>query len=63
MRENVWLKSTRSGDAGACTMCMRLEDGSTAVKDSKDPDGPALTFDASQWRAFIEGVKAGEFDL
>ena len=63
MKTNVWIKSTRSGDSGACTMCMRLEDGSTAVKDSKDPDGPVLTFTAMEWDAFIRGVKAGEFDL
>ena len=63
MKTNVWIKSTRSGNNGACTMCMRLEDGSTAVKDSKDPDGPVLTFTATEWDAFIRGVKAGEFDL
>jgi len=63
VKTNVWIKSTRSGNNGACTMCMRLEDGSTAVKDSKDPDGPVLTFTATEWDAFIRGVKAGEFDL
>jgi hypothetical protein len=32
------------------------------VRDSKDPDGPVLTFNAREWEAFIAGAKAGEFD-
>lgn len=62
MKKNVWLKSTRSGSTGTCTMCMRLNDGSTAVKDSKDPAGPVLVFTATQWQTFIDGVKTGYFD-
>lgn len=59
---NVWKKSTRSGSNGQCTLCMRLADGTTLVKDSKNPDGPVLTFTADEWAAFIEGVKNGEFE-
>jgi hypothetical protein len=32
------------------------------VRDSKDPEGPVLTFTRAEWEAFIQGVKAGEFD-
>jgi hypothetical protein len=32
------------------------------MKDTKDPEGPQLHFDASEWRAFVAGVRAGEFD-
>jgi Domain of unknown function (DUF397) len=62
VENNVWIKSTRSGNNGQCTMCMRMDDGSTAVQDSKDPNGPLLIFTPDEWTAFIEGVKAGEFD-
>jgi hypothetical protein len=41
---------------------LRPDRGSMAVKDSKNPDGPALIFTAREWPAFIEGVKLGEFD-
>jgi hypothetical protein len=34
-----------------------------AVRDSKDPDGPALYFTPEEWAAFIGGARAGEFDL
>jgi len=34
-----------------------------AVRDSKDPDGPRLVVAPDEWRAFVAGVKAGEFGL
>jgi hypothetical protein len=33
--------------------------GVVPVRDSKDPDGPALVFPAASWAAFIAEVKAG----
>jgi uncharacterized protein DUF397 len=33
------------------------------VRDSKNPDGPVLSFDASEWSAFLAGVRSNEFDL
>lgn len=33
-----------------------------AVRDSKDPDGPTLFFTPAEWDAFLDGVKADEFD-
>jgi Domain of unknown function (DUF397) len=32
------------------------------VRDSKNPGGPVLRFTQGEWRAFITGVMAGEFD-
>jgi len=34
-----------------------------AVGDSKDPDGPVQTIEASGWQTFIADVKAGEYGL
>ncbi len=34
-----------------------------AVRDSKDRQGPVLTFTPAEWRAFVVGVRSGEFDL
>jgi hypothetical protein len=42
---------------------MRLDDGTTLVKDSKNPDGSVLAFTADGWRAFIGSVKDGEVKL
>lgn len=56
-----WIKSTRSGSDGECVEIARGAHG-VAVRDSKDPDGPILTFDATAWRAFVADVKRGGFD-
>jgi hypothetical protein len=59
----VWRKSTySSGDGGNC---IEMADGIPnliPVRDSKDPHGPTLTFDADAWAAFVAGIKAGEFN-
>jgi hypothetical protein len=46
-----WRKSTRSGDEGACVE-MAAVPGAVAVRDSKDPAGPALLFPPTAWVAF-----------
>jgi hypothetical protein len=33
------------------------------VRDSKDEGGPVLEFDRKTWGAFLDGVRAGTFDL
>ncbi|WP_308283735.1 DUF397 domain-containing protein [Streptomyces buecherae] len=35
--------------------------GVVPVRDSKNPNGPALAFSSSAWAAFVAGVKAGDF--
>jgi hypothetical protein len=57
----VWRKSTRSNGQGQCVEVAEMND-SVAVRDSKDPEGPVLVFTPMEWRAFVEGAKAGEFD-
>jgi hypothetical protein len=33
-----------------------------AVRNSRDPYGPALVYTSAEIAAFLEGAKAGEFD-
>ena len=58
-----WFKSTRSGPN--CDTCVEVAfvEQAIAVRDSKDPAGPALIFTAAEWDAFVAGAKGGEFDL
>jgi len=56
-----WEKASRSGANGACVEVARVA-GFVAVHDSKEPDGPALTYTRKEWEAFLDGVKQGEFD-
>jgi hypothetical protein len=57
----VWRKSTRSDAQNACVEVAYLT-SAIAVRDSKDPSGPALVFAPDQWAAFVAAAKAGEFD-
>jgi hypothetical protein len=56
----VWRKSTRSQQNGACVEAAYLH-AAVVIRDSKDSDGPKLTFDRAHWHAFIRGLKDGSF--
>jgi hypothetical protein len=72
MSQARWRKSTFSGNNGGdCVEVAELtpeladtghDDTLIAVRDSKDPDGPKLFFTQAEWDAFLNGVKAHEFD-
>ncbi len=55
-----WFKSTKSANNGQCVE-VAFVDGQVAVRDSKNPSGPALVFSVAEWSAFVGGVAAGEF--
>jgi hypothetical protein len=57
-----WRKSTASTGNGECVELAALPDGTVGVRDSKDPDGHVLTFTRAEMRAWLHGVRAGEFD-
>jgi len=64
LSQAVWRKSSLSnGSGGNCVEVARNLPSIVAVRDSKDPDGPALVFTPSEWRAFTGGVHRGEFAL
>jgi hypothetical protein len=59
-----WFKSSHSDNGGNCVeVAANLVDvhGVVPVRDSKNPDGPALTFPVDAFASFVESVKAGEF--
>ena len=62
LSEAEWFKSTRSGGAKECVEVAFLADGSTGVRDSKNPSGPALAFSPSEWDAFVASTATGAFD-
>jgi hypothetical protein len=57
-----WRKSRRSSAQGNCVEAARLSSGEVAVRNSRYPEGPALIFNHAELRAFLEGVKDGDFD-
>ena len=60
MRHLDFRKSSFSGDAGQCVEIARDAD-KVYIRDSKSPSGPVLVFSEDEWKAFVQGVKAGEF--
>ena len=57
-----WITS-RFCNNSACVQVAHLPGGMVAIRDSKDTTRPAHVFDREEWAAFIDGVKAGDFDL
>jgi len=57
----VWIKANASNQNGTCVELAALADG-VAMRDSKNPDLPALRYTRDELAAFIAGAKAGEFD-
>ena len=50
----TWRKATHSGgNGGGCVEVATQPEALVAVRDSKDPAGPALSFSASDWREFL----------
>jgi hypothetical protein len=59
----IWRKSSYSGaNGGNCVEVARNLPGLVAVRDSKDPHGPALTMSPETWSAFTAEIKTGAYD-
>lgn len=56
-----WVKSSYSGNNGNCVEVAVLPAGGRALRDSKDPLGPVLTFSDAEFSAFVAGAVDGEF--
>jgi hypothetical protein len=54
-----WYKSSYSNHQSNCVE-FSLTLHAVPVRDSKDPEGPALTFPQASWTAFVSSIKAGE---
>lgn len=62
-----WIKSSYSNGNGGnnCVEVSHTDDGRIAVRDSKmngRSNQAFLIFTRSEWAAFLDGVRAGEFD-
>jgi hypothetical protein len=60
--EAMWRKSSISNSQGACVELAKVGLDEFAVRNSRNPEGPALIYTRAEISALIEGVKLGEFD-
>ncbi|MFG2305286.1 DUF397 domain-containing protein [Actinacidiphila glaucinigra] len=63
LRGVMWIKSRHSTADGNCVEVALLAGGEVALRNSRDPHGPALVYTRAEVAAFIAGVRDGEFDL
>ncbi|ANW17296.1 DUF397 domain-containing protein [Streptomyces clavuligerus] len=58
-----WHKPWSGGNGGNCFETMKLADGRVAVRQSADPESPALIYTPGEIAAFIQGAKSGKADF
>lgn len=58
-----WRKSQRSNPSGNCVELAVLPGAAgVAMRNSRDPQGPALIYTRDEIRAFLLGTQDGNFD-
>ena len=58
-----WRKPWSGGNGGSCVEALKLADGRVALRQSTDPEGPALICSHRDISVFIQGAKAGQADF
>lgn len=61
--QHGWMKPWSGGNGGNCVEVLKLQDGRIAMRQSTDPEGPALVYTVSELSAFIEAAKTGGADF
>lgn len=63
LRDASWFTSSYSNNQGGeCVECASLTGGAVAVRDSKNPDGPAFVFGRDAWLSFVTALGDGVFE-
>ncbi|MEU9886500.1 DUF397 domain-containing protein [Sphaerisporangium sp. NPDC051011] len=60
LRGAHWCTSSYSSDSGQCVEVASNIPGLIAVRDSKIPTAPPLTFSPVEWSAFLRGIRQAE---
>ncbi|WUI01628.1 DUF397 domain-containing protein [Spirillospora sp. NBC_00431] len=53
----AWRKSSHSGSGDQCVEVAPLSSDLRAVRDSKNPAGPALVLTTPAWRSLLSAIK------
>ena len=63
MKHGEWRKSTRSGNVNDTCVELRDQGPTVGVRDSKDPNGPHLSFGNEQMASLLNKIKRGGYEL
>ena len=58
----TWRKSTASNPNGDCVEFAALPTGAVAMRNSRDPHGPALIYPRAAIAALLDAARAGDLD-
>ncbi|MBC9724475.1 DUF397 domain-containing protein [Streptomyces sp. TRM68367] len=58
--EHSWFKSSYSDAGQNCVEAAHLHPAAIAIRDSKNPTGPALLLPSTTWTAFITHITQDE---
>lgn len=61
VRNNVAWRVARDCDGGSCIR-VAPHKGMIVIGDTKNPDGPVLSYSHDEWLAFVKGIRQGDFD-
>ncbi|MFJ4338581.1 DUF397 domain-containing protein [Streptomyces sp. NPDC088915] len=61
LQDARWVKARASDGLNECVELAEVGE-SIAMRNSRDPEGPALIFTRSELAAFVNGASKGEFD-
>lgn len=61
LRMPQWRKARRSIGNGDCVEVAPMA-GDIVIRDSKNPDGPTLSYSPKIWRTFTLKARQGQFD-
>jgi hypothetical protein len=58
-----WRKSSYSNGQANCVEVATNLPGMVVIRDSRDPQGPALAFAWAEWRAFVTDIQNGTMNV
>lgn len=58
---NLQWRVARLCHSGNC-VTVAANDSTIVIGNSKDPNGPVLSYSHDEWRAFVDGIRQGDFD-
>ena len=58
-----WERTTHEDGTPAALEIGYADNGLVALRMAEDPEGDILIYTPSEWEAFVEGVRDGEFDI